>query len=412
MQKVVHPSNLDIVERLSYFSTFLLILFSFAHVNSKIIMYPFEMFYIILIMFYMLGKRININFYLIWSLSFIIICTLSYFMAPSPSASAIQLINIIKSLLIGNAIVVFINKDNKKIDFIMNSIILSGIYLSLLLIINTPIQSFSTQRIGETIGLNANDLGIKMAISALVTFYLGSQKNKKTLLYSLGFVFITITFFTGSRKALVFILIGLLFLWARNYKKKWVLMMYPIVLLFLFYLWQLLLSNSFLYEVIGWRLEGLINGILGEGYVDNSTRIRLDMIDDGIEMFQKNPILGQGIDSYAVLSPYSTYSHNNYIELLVGVGLVGTVIYYSLYLYIIINLLRKINLSNTIALFFMLVTSLLVIEYGVVTYYIEVFVIILSTSFAACQISSNIFIEKETHHNTKERTQKNVKKII
>lgn len=143
------------------------------------------------------------------------------------------------------------------------------------------------------------------------------------------------------------------------------------------------------YNVLGIRIKGMTNFFSGQGNVDDSTLVRIQMIDRGIELFKKKPILGYGIANYSVVSPFSTYSHNNYVELLVGVGIIGTIVYYSIYIYIIFNLLRFKKKDKSLSLFFALVLGIVVMEYGLVSYYIEIYQIIIASAFSAINISQN-----------------------
>ena len=64
------------------------------------------------------------------------------------------------------------------------------------------------------------------------------------------------------------------------------------------------------------------------------------------------------------------YAHNNYIELLVDVGIVGIVIYYYIYLYIIFIFIKnRKNDSVFQIIMFGILISFIVNEYGMVTYY-------------------------------------------
>jgi O-antigen ligase len=150
------------------------------------------------------------------------------------------------------------------------------------------------------------------------------------------------------------------------------------------------MNNTDLYNVLGVRIEQLLNALSGEGNVDNSTIVRFQMIDEGINLFKERPFLGYGIDNYASISTFSTYSHNNYIELLVGVGIFGTVIYYSLYVSIFFKLIKFVRVNKIAGLFISIILGLAILEYGLVTYYIEIFVILLAAAYSAADISNKL----------------------
>jgi O-antigen ligase len=100
---------------------------------------------------------------------------------------------------------------------------------------------------------------------------------------------------------------------------------------------------------------------------------RIGLAKTGLELFKNRPILGAGINNFAALfgslAGVYTYAHNNYIELLVGVGLFGFVIYYSGYVYIIKKAISlKKNDLQLSSLALTLIVSLLILEIALVSY--------------------------------------------
>ena len=65
------------------------------------------------------------------------------------------------------------------------------------------------------------------------------------------------------------------------------------------------------------------------------------MIQYGMDYFKERPLLGHGIENFRYLYAQEvgkeTYSHNNYIELLVNNGIVGLLLYYSFYISVILK---------------------------------------------------------------------------
>ncbi|MFH0069895.1 O-antigen ligase family protein [Peribacillus sp. NPDC056705] len=379
----------DILEIICYGATFVLILLSFVYKNERLILYSFEFCYIILIGFISMKKNRKIGMYALWSAIFFTICLLSCTYAVNQEAAAMQTINVLKILLIGNSLVLFINNDEKKLNFVLISIIISALYTTVLLIIYTPINYWGSARLGESIGLNANDLALKMTISSLIIIYFG-KKNKKTSYFILGAIFLLITFLTGSRKAFLMFLMGLIFLTFLTIKKRRrIFIVLPIMIFIIYLLWNITMTNPVLYSLLGIRIEGLINAFLGQGAVDESTLVRMKMIENGMQLFIEKPFLGYGIDNFVSVSSFSVYSHNNYIELLVGMGIFGTLVYYSLYLGIIYKLFRSLKNNSYAAIFISLIIGLAVMEYGLVTYYIEIYQILIACAYSASIINTN-----------------------
>lgn len=77
------------------------------------------------------------------------------------------------------------------------------------------------------------------------------------------------------------------------------------------------------------RIESLMS-FLGGGQAirEKSVFVRSYMIDEAIRQWQSAPFVGNGIDNFRVVSNFGTYSHDNYLELLSGLGLVGCLLFY------------------------------------------------------------------------------------
>ena len=119
------------------------------------------------------------------------------------------------------------------------------------------------------------------------------------------------------------------------------------------------------------RMKGLIALISGVGEIDNSTNLRRMMIAKGLKQFSKTPLVGIGIGNAGTLEIKGyNYLHNNYVELLACGGIVGFLIYYSMYFYIIANLVKYRKYEGKLSkLIFCLVMLILMMDYGAVNYY-------------------------------------------
>jgi O-antigen ligase len=175
-----------------------------------------------------------------------------------------------------------------------------------------------------------------------------------------------------------------------------------LVLAALFFLFKLPIVQ----ETVGARFVGLIDEMLYDSG-DSSSSERSDMVTFGFLWFLEKPVIGHGIDNfryqYEIFSTYgtNTYSHNNYIEMLHGIGIVGFVIYYSLYFYIIRQLLKfkhylyKYTTLRYCAVFMCL---LLFAEIALVTYntrWIQVYLLIVFSIVSSYTNKIQIFEQNE-----------------
>ena len=200
---------------------------------------------------------------------------------------------------------------------------------------------------------NRNTIAVILALGVLYMLHLGVTRNKLFLLIML--VPLILGLVTGSRKLILAVSLGLLFyaffysVYCRktSYKKFGPLLLAVAVVVVLLYLCY---NVEFLYNIIGFRIEGLVETLTGGENTEASAVERSRMIEKAFEMFMQKPFFGWGIDGFAAYSGFGVYSHNNYMEMLVSFGLVGFLfVYYFKFklLWMHIQMLRKGNLETT-----------------------------------------------------------------
>lgn len=88
------------------------------------------------------------------------------------------------------------------------------------------------------------------------------------------------------------------------------------------------------------RLGAIFEQSTTSATVDYSTVLRARFIERGLALMTEAPIFGQGLDAFRLISGEGTYAHNNYIDLGVGVGVLGLIIYYGWPLILMYGLAR------------------------------------------------------------------------
>ena len=336
-------------------------------------------------------KKIKIK-YITWNILFISFSIASSLWAIDSGCS----FEIIKKMLIRSIVLWFVSiLCTEKADFfeVLKLFTIANAINFIYIFYTIDLTTLGNMRIGAgSLGeeWNANDIGMTMAFSAFIAYFLfKNQKNKKgKFLYSIAITFFAvIVLFTGSKKALFIFIFAPLFLYyitSRNKIRATFLMLLGGVCLLYF-----VMNIPSLYSVIGRRIKSFLSYFIGSGNVDRSTLLRIGMIDYGFLWFKERPILGYGINNYSKLygsiTGWYTYSHNNYIELLVGVGIIGTVIYYSSYLYLIKNALGKKNLFSAFA--FVLIITIMITEIGLVSYVAFYIQLLICFGFSAILIA-------------------------
>lgn len=312
-------------------------------------------------------------------LIFDIYCFLSNFWAINRDLSLV----ISKTLFLLCAFVwVLYNMFTKMKDghiYILKAICWAGIIFSLYImfyygIANYFIKLLAGQRIGTEIN-NVNAIGLQTCISVIICVFFGLYENKKVY-YVLSIIPLIVSLGTGSRKVLLMIILGIICLFIQNKGSKKdainIIKKLVILIIMIFFAWNIMRLPMF--QTIFNRFNSMLNVITGKGNVDDSTAVRKKFIQAGLEQFIETPILGIGVSnsSYVTLKATNdkTYLHNNFVELLACTGIIGFLLYYSLFIYLLYELFRYVKTNNNFAIIsFIILAVNIILDYGVVSYY-------------------------------------------
>ena len=188
------------------------------------------------------------------------------------------------------------------------------------------------QRIGGNVA-NVNTIGIAAAFSAIIAFYYVYYERKN--IHLIGIVTcVTVALGTGSNKALICIASGCLMLVVAKslFDGNIASLLKAIIVCAVVSICFITIIQLPLFEVIRDRFTRLLATITGSGITDESAIRRFLMIEAGFKQFLKTPFFGIGINNGSIIALQSAginaYLHNNYIELLVGCGLIGAILFY------------------------------------------------------------------------------------
>lgn len=234
-----------------------------------------------------------------------------------------------------------------------------------------------------------------LAIGIAIAYYFFSKSiNKKFKLFYI--LFIAFAFYhiyiTGSRKGFIMpfaeILIFKVIDGGLDVKKILKNIFIFIIVALIIYIF-LSKNKEMLY-----RIRIIINMLFSGSTGDESTLLRKSYIELSKKMFYNNPIIGNGINTFASTLQYYTgaykYSHNNFMEILSGTGIIGFVLYYWFYIKTIINLFRT-RVNNPFGILGLsIILTILIFEYGIVTYSIYIYPIILSLFSISCNLKDQI----------------------
>ena len=103
-------------------------------------------------------------------------------------------------------------------------------------------------------------------------------------------------------------------------------------------IWYVIMTIPALYNSLGYRLEGLLNSVTGQGEADMSSQERKQLRQLAINGWLSSPLWGKGLDMFKYFSranglPFF-YSHSNITELLYSGGVILFLSYYWFFGYI------------------------------------------------------------------------------
>lgn len=198
-------------------------------------------------------------------------------------------------------------------------------------------------RIGSSGSGNVNTIGTYLTIFAIPMLYQVIVKKEKKYLpiFIIQLIFILLT---GSKKGLVLVLLGIIiiYLYQKGFKLR---NMLKIALIVAFII-VMILKVGFLYNTIGFRIIDFLNTIgfnIEGAHNSHSTIKRISMYESVPSLFVNEPILGSGWGYFSKFSGLNVYSHSNYIEILITFGIVGFVLYYSMYVTILKKAFKKMK---------------------------------------------------------------------
>ena len=222
---------------------------------------------------------------------------------------------------------------------------------------------------------NANSIGMCAAFAVVINFYYTLYEGFR-ISDAMMIPGVVIIAAAGSRKGLVVLVAGCIaLLILKNFDNKKLLnsigkVAFTVIIgiVLMFFVLQLPMFNNLLDRLFD---LGLL--LAGKGTRDTSGWSRLQYIKLGIDIFKEHPIAGIGIDNARLytksLYGVDHYLHNNFVEMLACGGMIGFVIYYSIYAYILTTLIRNRQFRDKEwDICFVLLMINLAMDYGRVSY--------------------------------------------
>lgn len=342
----------------------------------------FALVFILLVGFELLlsKKKIAVSYVIVTQAMFILVCIASYFVAINRDNTFVIIKTLISLLFLVWAIILHI-EDYSQFYSMLKYVVYAGTIAAVYILANP--NFVENGRLGGILG-DQNHIALLMSFSFLFAVYF-IDFEKKYIYIPLGGIVFYCILLTGSRIALIFILLSILLTYMFKYKDNAKSMLnYVLVLVAVFSVcYYLLFHVPQIYSVIGVRFQNLFDFVSGKGTNEGSINARFYYTMLGFQLFYQKPVLGYGAGNYSVLLNQligkETYSHNNYTELLVGTGLIGAVTFYLSYILTLSGLYKFVKEKNNAAfLLFSMNIAVIIIGYSWVFYQLKGFYIILA----------------------------------
>ena len=328
-------------------------------------------------------NRIINDFIFTWAIAFTLWVLSSLILAIN-SGKVLEDVKYLIKIIVILGYGIYILKKDQSIKFLVLSMIFSTLISISMILPNIVISGESqilsrAQIIIRGVEVNTNQVCPSIAFAVIFLMYqikICKKMSYKILYFFMAALFVMTILFLGARGSLLIVLIGIM-LSALSGSGKSVIRNVIFAFILIIIMLIMVMNIPFLYEAIGNRIVDTVNLILGNTYVSEnqkSDNFRMMLISNGWNMFLKRPLLGYGSGNYASINlvefDVKYYSHNNYIELLTGLGIVGTIIYYLFHfrLIFLIFVNRTLRHNSYINLAKQIILCMLALDITSVTY--------------------------------------------
>lgn len=324
-----------------------------------------------LICFVSYKKRTESNMFLLWNIVFSLFCFLSVRWSIDTKETLPMANTVLLSVICNYSLYYLISVNHIKLRIVFNWVIISSLIATLYYVLQNGFSFVGEagRESGNHIGMNLNSLGFECAYGVIACFFNYKKTHRRKYVWAALYLAFFILL-TGSRSALAFPIIAI-GVWS-VFSSPRIIPKFALISIVSIILIVLVIKIDLFYNLIGYRVESLLYGFMGdEDIADSSANTRLMFIELGWEKFSENPWLGFGLSTFGVLTGFDTYAHNNYVELLVGVGIVGTLIYYFYHLFLLFKLpsLSRKNHKSAAPLFLGFLIAIMITNYGNVSYF-------------------------------------------
>ena len=319
---------------------------------------------------------IRIPIFLVWLLTLFCYMACSLLWSIDAESGYRVLFNMARMILACTAVLPHF-RTREELRRLLALILFSLVYAIGMLMLRLPSGALGVERIGEEIGQHSNEIGRMAAVGGLLALFFFTIKRQfrwSYLVLLAGFLFCV--FMTGSKNAVLIMLFQIMLYWILiSGRRMRVLKIFFGAGILILVFW-LIMTNTVLYDLVGKRIENKLYIFVDSSQADGSTRERMFFMRTAWELFKERPVFGVGLNNFAaylqsIHYENAVYSHSGFLEILSTLGIIGFVLYYSLYILVAVRLFPKaLQRDRMGAVLFCLCLRMLVFDFTTISAYI------------------------------------------
>lgn len=270
------------------------------------------------------------------------------------SVRAIEEIEMISSAVIGAAAIWLAMHNGTSVKPIVYGLMIGSIIL-----IVSGISEISDMGNGARIsGLagNPNSVALYMSYPFMLVWCIRDKTIGRLRLPGIGLVIFAFLY-TGTRKVVVVLGVLLSFLliyfvsninWRGMWKRLGLIFLSIIATMLLLAMvwsqdWTLWIDRASVFLSTNEVVVRFLNIARDEQVEGSSVSLRSGMTKVALKLWAESPIVGHGSGQFVAIGGFGLYTHNNYVELLANLGIVGLGLYYILPMTMFVSVLRSLK---------------------------------------------------------------------
>lgn len=298
--------------------------------------------------------------YLVWMVLFTLFCSLSALWSINVKFSYLAVLTKMMPVYSVTLFIYLYARTYHNLEIVLKAFYISAIIFLVYVFSVVDMSMIGEGRLTTAVadsdvaeGLNSNYIAGRMVIAIYAGYFVFWKIGKSNFFLKLFhlllcLVMIYVILVSGSRTSLGLLILPLFVYFFMKKGSMLIKCLGIAIAIGVFYF--VVMKVPYFYDIIGERVEDVFD--IANGSDDGNEDVsRLILMQLGLDWFIEKPILGYGINCFRMLSYHSPwfsdyfYAHNNYIELMVDVGIIGLIIYYLSYIMIYSNY-RKCHLRN------------------------------------------------------------------